>query len=96
MTHLVLSNVPLDEFKLIISEAVREELSHLQVSQSDEKKYFTRKETAELLHISLPTLNERTKNGEIEGARIGNRVLYTNEAIENALKSTKLKKGGRL
>lgn len=86
--------IPVDEFLNRISETVKEELAQLQKTSVQEKRYRTRKETAQLLHISLPTLNERTKNGEIEGSRIGGRLLYSEEAIERALTSTDLKKKG--
>ncbi|MEK6477183.1 helix-turn-helix domain-containing protein [Catalinimonas sp. 4WD22] len=96
MTDVVLLSMPVDEFRVLISETVKEELAQLRPAPANEKKYRTRKETADLLHISLPTLNERTKKGEIEGSRIGGRLLYSEEAIERALTSTNLKKrGGR-
>lgn len=49
-------------------------------------KYHERRETADLLHVSLPTLNTYTRKGIIKGSKIGNRVLYTDEAIQEALK----------
>ncbi len=88
MTPSILISLPIEEFRNIISETVKEELLNFQPAPEKEKKYFTRKETAQLLHISLPTLNTRTKNGEIEANRIGNRLLYSEDAIEQALKST--------
>lgn len=47
--------------------------------------YKTRKETAQLLSISLPTLNEYTKRKLINGYRFGARVLYKQSEIEKAL-----------
>jgi excisionase family DNA binding protein len=94
MTDVVLLSMPVDEFKNLISETVKEQLTHLRPAPANAKKYRTRKETAQLLHISLPTLNERTKNGEIEGCRIGGRLLYSEDSIERALTSTVLKRRG--
>ena len=57
--------------------------------KSDEKKiinYLSRQEAANLLKISLPTLNEYTRTGIIKGSRVGSRVLYLEEDIINAVK----------
>jgi excisionase family DNA binding protein len=53
------------------------------------KKYYSRKETAEQLNITLPTLNKYVKNGIIKSHRIGNRVLFKVLDIENALTNRK-------
>ncbi len=49
------------------------------------EKFLTRKETADKLNVSLPTLNEYTKKGIINGYRFGVRVLYKLSEIEAAL-----------
>lgn len=49
--------------------------------------YLTRQQAAELLHITLPTLHEYTKSGVILGSRIGTRVLYSEQAIQDAVKA---------
>ncbi|HOX74508.1 MAG TPA: helix-turn-helix domain-containing protein [Bacteroidales bacterium] len=57
--------------------------------KSGEKKiinYLSRQEAANLLKISLPTLNEYTRTGIIKGSRVGSRVLYLEEDIINAVK----------
>ena len=58
---------------------------------------FSREETANTLCISLPTLHEWTKSGIIKAFRIGNRVLYKLEDINEALTEVKssLKKGNK-
>ena len=61
-------------------------------AQGDE--LLTRQQTAERLKISLPTLNELTKNGKITGYRIGNRVRYKAIEVQQAL--TQIKTGGKL
>lgn len=57
---------------------------------------FSREEAARTLCISLPTLHEWTKSGIIKAFRIGNRVLYKLEDINDALTEVKtsIKKGG--
>ena len=52
------------------------------------QKYLTRKQTAELLRVSLPTLNEYTKKGKINACRFGVRVLYNQNEIEAGLLKT--------
>lgn len=49
------------------------------------EKYLTRKETAQILNVSLPTLNEYTKQNKIIGYRFGVRVLYKQSEIPEAL-----------
>ena len=50
---------------------------------------LTRKETAARLNITLATLHEYTKSGKIAANRIGNRVLYKESDIQNALRQVK-------
>ncbi|WP_445956927.1 helix-turn-helix domain-containing protein [Yeosuana sp.] len=58
---------------------------------------FTRENTAKMLCISLPTLNEWTKTGIIKAYRIGGRVLYKHDDITDALCliTTNTKRGGK-
>ncbi|WP_223549964.1 MULTISPECIES: helix-turn-helix domain-containing protein [Aestuariivivens] len=58
---------------------------------------YSREATADLLCVSLPTLNEWTKQGIIRAFRIGGRVLYKLEDINDALKEVKtsVKRGGK-
>ncbi|WP_262884008.1 helix-turn-helix domain-containing protein [Muricauda hadalis] len=56
---------------------------------------MTRKETAKLLCISLPTLNDWTKTGIVKAHRIGNRVLYKEQEVLEALNEVRTLKTGR-
>lgn len=47
--------------------------------------YYTRKEVAKLLRISLPTLHEYSKHDILIGYRIGGRVLYKISEVEQAV-----------
>lgn len=72
-------------------DTIDEKLS-LILGRRDEKadaptRYCTRQQAAERLHITLPTLHYYTMNGLIQGSRVGTRVLYTEEAINEAVKS---------
>jgi hypothetical protein len=52
----------------------------------------TRKETAAILNITLATLHQYTLSGKIVANRIGNRVLYKESDIQNALHQVKTKR----
>ena len=76
-----------EELKKIIRDSVREEFQKIlkMLEESANTKYLTRKETAAKLRISLPTLNEYTKNGKLIGHRLTGRVLYREDEINDAL-----------
>lgn len=57
--------------------------------------YITRKEAANTLHITLPTLSTYTLDGKVNGYRIGRRVLYKKNEVEQAATAIAInKKGG--
>lgn len=68
----------------IIVDRVSERI--LSATDRKEPKFYTRKETAELLHITLPTLARLTKDGFITSKHVGNRILYEANAIDEAVK----------
>ena len=59
-------------------------------------EFITRKETAQILGISLPTLNEWTKNGTIPAQRIGTRIRYKKTDVYNSLKDVETLKYRRI
>lgn len=67
----------------IIVDEVSERL--LSVMMPKEPKYYSRKETAQLLHVTLPTLARLTKDGLITAKKVGSRILYEADAIEAAV-----------
>ena len=58
-----------------------------QLEKEKEPRFYTRKEVAKLLHVSLPTLNEYTKQGRLKSKRINRRVLYDANEIDSAAKN---------
>ena len=62
--------------KSLIMEVLLEVLNSNPPPSITENSYFTRQEVASLLKISLPTLNKRTKDGNLVAYKLGNRVLY--------------------
>lgn len=76
-----------EELKEIVRESVTEALKRFQPSASKRKakKLLTRKEVAELLHISLVTLHEWCNKGILKPHRINSRVYFYEEEIMGAL-----------
>lgn len=89
MKLLQIQEITASDLRNIISETVKTEVSKLLPKEQSSKKlsiYGTRKEVAKELKISLPILNEHTKNGTLKGYRIGGRVLYKWDEVFEALK----------
>ncbi|PVD50809.1 DNA-binding protein [Terrimonas sp.] len=55
------------------------------VDASDASDLLTRRAVANMLHISLVTLNKHTRNGLLPAYKIGRRVLYRRGDIVPAL-----------
>ena len=68
----------------MIAEKVKDKV--LAAIKPREPKFYTRAETAALLHVTLPTLARLTKEGMITAKKAGGRVLYEAEAIDAAVR----------
>lgn len=93
----MLQNIELSDIKQIVEEVLEINLQRLKNNaKEDLLTLLTRENTAKLLCISLPTLNEWTKQGVVKAFRIGGRVLYKLEDVNNALTEVKTskKRGG--
>ena len=76
---------PIDQLATAIAEKLQPYFLPQTKEQPKEEGYRTRKETADMLNISLPTLNEYTKKRILTGYKVGVRVLYKQSEIELAL-----------
>ena len=86
MENLILTSVKLDQFQNYISEAIRNELNKfLPTAPPEKEKYLTRKETAQILGVSLVTIHAWTKTGLINGYRIGTRIRFKESEIMESL-----------
>lgn len=88
MQNIVLSPIPIETLKAELTETLIKELQKqfsLIQPQTANAEYLTRKEAAKLLGVSLPTLNEWTKEGRIKGYRIASRVRYKRNELEASL-----------
>jgi excisionase family DNA binding protein len=70
-----------------IAKAVSQELAaKLPTDQPAQDDLLSREEAARLLHITLPTLRQRTKEGRLRGYRMGARVLYRRSEVIASLR----------
>ena len=71
MTGFTMTITP-DEFNQMVREAVKETMTVK--NDAPVMKEYTRKETCDILHISLSTLDTYVKRGAITCSRVGKRV----------------------
>lgn len=78
--QIILTPFSVEQFQSEIANAVRLGLEQLQTAQKnitpEQTELLTRNEVCDLLHITLPTLHQWTKEGVINGYRIGTRIRY--------------------
>ncbi len=90
MEQIILSGISFDQLqdsiKTIVQNEVQKIVSGLQPAAEPAPEFITRKETAQILGISLPTLNSWTSTGIIPAKRIGTRVRYARADVFNSLK----------
>lgn len=80
------------EFQKMLINTLMQVIEPLKsAEESSPIELLTRKETAKLLRISLPTLAGWTKQGIIHAIPMGRRVFYSASEIQNILE----KKGGK-
>jgi excisionase family DNA binding protein len=85
MAKITMHNFELSDFRKVVEEVLENKLKGLITPKKTELKLLTRKDTAKLLCISLPTLHEWTKSGIVKAHRIGNRVLFKQDEVHQAL-----------
>lgn len=64
-----------------------------QLEAEKEPRYYSRKEVAELLHVSLPTLHAMCNAGVLHSQKIGGRVLFLAQDVDCAITRGDLRKG---
>lgn len=87
MDQIILSPVPLPDLVSEIANAVRAQLAAApQPAPPAPEELLTRKEAAELLAVTLPTLREYTRKGHLTAYRIGTRVRYKRSEVVDGLR----------
>ena len=95
MNQILLNGIELKDLLNSIGELIDRKLDQRK-PQSKQANYLSRNEVCKLLKISLPTLNDWSKLGWLQSYKMGNRVLYKQDEVENSLHqvaSLKFKKG---
>ncbi len=96
MNQILLNGIELKDLLHSIGELIDKKLDQRKPTHGKQVNYLSRQEVCKLLRISLPTLNDWSKLGRLQSYKIGNRVLYKQEEVENSLHqvaSLKYKKG---
>ncbi|MFZ4799592.1 MAG: helix-turn-helix domain-containing protein [Bacteroidia bacterium] len=75
-----------DSFRTIVQDEVQKIVSGLTTAPEPAPELITRKETAQILGISLPTLGIWTSTGVIPAQRIGTRIRYKRTDVYSSLK----------
>ena len=76
--------------KSVVVEAVREEINRVLDRPNNPpstKEFYTLKETANILGVSLTTLHSRINEGFLERRRVGRKVLFKWEDIQKAMRT---------
>jgi excisionase family DNA binding protein len=91
MENVILTTYTTEQLTGIITHAVKEAVQILQEGNKKQESeiLLTRKEAAELLKISLVTLNDWSKRGLVKSYIIGGRVLYKRKEVEASLGEVK-------
>lgn len=92
MTNLILQGLSISELTDTIKGIVADEIQNALTTLTDSfpkdttPEYLTRKETAEMLGVSLPTLHSYVKKGYLTAHRVGEKtVRFKREDVEKAL-----------
>jgi hypothetical protein len=89
----MLEVIEIETLKKVVSEAVSDAIKH-QPKTEEEQKYLTRSELASQLRVTLVTLWNWQKKGFLIPHKIGNRILYDEADVNQALATGKLSKYG--
>ena len=93
MQNVILTSIPLKELADLLQEIIKVEMaqfvpqSHPQPTAAQHSDLLTRKEAAQLLGVSLPTLHRWTQQHVLTGYRINTRVRYKRAELEQGLKT---------
>jgi excisionase family DNA binding protein len=88
MVDYILSPVPFADLEAIVGRAIQRELSDILKATTpapDPDELVTRRQAAQYLGLSLPTLHDYTLRGIIPAYRLGSRVRYRKGELLNAL-----------
>lgn len=79
--------IPLADENMLnrLADKVAERLAKL-IKPDSEPRYYNRNEVAAILHVSLPTIDRMMQDGRLTAKRVGRRVLFDAQTIDEAVK----------
>jgi excisionase family DNA binding protein len=87
MQYILLQGIKLDDFLYQIEKTIETKVNEKLESfrPGNPVSYLDRKDVAKLLKVSLVTISKWTKEGLLKSHRIGTRVRYRSDEVEEAL-----------
>ncbi len=95
--NLCLLPISIEELENTIRKVISDSINinHISNNLNSETDFLTRRETAKLLKITLPTLYEWTKRGYLKSYRMATRIRYKQSEVVDAINSRQLNNCGR-
>ena len=93
MKNIIFQGVTPEQLNELIQEGIREQFEGLKNQEKPQhpKDLLTKKETRELLSISTPTLDKKTKAGVLISYRFGGRIYYKLDEVISSLTKREFK-----
>ena len=88
MNTLQIQNITAHELESIIENAVQRAIPK-QSEKPEQPRFITRQEAAQLLGVSLVTIDKWSKEGHLKKFRIGGRIRFKAEEVQKALSEVK-------
>lgn len=63
-----------------------------QMEEAKEPRYYSRQDVAQLLHVTLPTVHSFVRRGLLVPERIGGKVLFNANAVDEAVRTGRVRK----
>lgn len=81
-----------DDLAAFIKQSVTEVFEELVHKQEErvKKRQYTSQEVADILHVTMPTIDAMVKRGQIKCEKLGRRVLFNAIDIDAAIAGNKL------
>jgi excisionase family DNA binding protein len=89
MNTLQIQNVTAQELESIIENAVQRALPKQAPEGDKQPQFITRQEAANLLGVSLVTIDKWSKEGHLKKFRIGGRIRFKTVEVQKALSEVK-------
>ena len=92
MSEIILNPISKQELEDLLSKVVSKELVKVipQSQPQEPDRYLTRREAADLLGVSIISLDRYRHNGFLPSYRIGRRILFRESEINNAIEKMTL------